>query len=40
MEPGGSMPQSMKFLIIIIIITDSMTYGARRFNAAFTRALQ
>ena len=27
-------------IIIIIIIINSMAYGTRRFNAAFTRALQ
>ena len=27
-------------IIIIIIIINSMGYGTRRFNAAFTKALQ
>ena len=27
-------------MIIIILTTNSMAYGTRRFNAAFTRALQ
>ena len=27
-------------IIIMIIITNYMAYGTRRFNAAFTKALQ
>jgi len=30
----------LNFILVYAILTNSMAYGTRRFNAAFTRALQ
>ena len=38
--PQSKRTEIIMIIIIIIIIINDMAYGTRRFNAAFTRALQ
>ena len=39
-ESSLDLKENTKYLTTLMNLTNSMAYGTRRFNAAFTRALQ